>query len=139
MTLTHPPSTPPRLPNQAASLVSPTPSVPRRSSPRLLARQAQETAALGRELFRVELKLKNAMRFALNYYKNLENELRNLRDEFGPFSKHHTHFDPTSKEAYNMECPASYSSFNPNTIRAHRQARRTNLYSRPSKRQRTHK
>ena len=79
------------------------------------------------------------MRFALNYYKKLENELRNLRDEFSPFSKHHTHFDPTSKEAYNMECPASYSSFNPNTIRAHRQARRTNLYSRPSKRQRTHK
>ena len=137
MTLTQPPSTPPRLPNQAASLVSPTPSVPRRSSPRLLARQAQETAALGRELFRMELKLKNAIRFTLDYYKKLEGELRNLHDEFGLLSKHHTLFDSTSREAYNLECPSSYYSFNSKTSRAHRQARRTNLHSRPTKRQRT--
>ena len=75
------------------------------------------------------IKLKNKIRFFLDYYKKLEGELRNLRDEFGLLSKHHTLFDSTSREAYNLEWPSSYSSFNPKTSCAHRQARRTNLYS----------
>ena len=138
MTITYSPSTPTRLSNQAASLISPTPSAPLRSSPRFREFRKKQRQARARVAKKELIKLKRAIRFAVNYYKKLENELRNLRDEFGPFSKHHTHFDSTSKEAYNMECPSSYSSFNPKTSRAHRQARRTNLYPRPSKRQRPH-
>ena len=139
MTHTQPPTTPPRFSNRAASLISPTPSAPSRSSPRFREFRARQRRERVRVAKKELAKLKKAIRFALNYYKKLENELHNLRDEFGPFSKHHTHFDSTSKEAHNLECPSSYSSFNPKTSRAHRQACRTNLYSRPSKRQRTHK
>ena len=139
MTITYSPSTPPRSPNQAAPFVSPNPSVSTRSSQRLRDRRARETEALQRELFRMERKLKREIRFTMDRYKRLLSEFHNLHDDFGLNSKHHTSLsDSTSREAYNLKCPSSYYSFNSKTKRAHRQVRRTNLYSQPNKRQRTH-
>ena len=152
MTLPQPPTTPPRFPNQAASLISPTPVVHSRSSSRFRARRGRTrrgrnrvippmaTRAARRAIADRERELRRLnkeIRFKLDVYKNLVKELRNLRDGYGPFSKHHTDFDPTSREAHNLACPPSYSSFDSKTKRAHRQARRTNLYSQPAQRHRT--
>ena len=152
MTFPQPPTTPPRPSNQAASLISPTPVVPSWSSPRFRAHRARERqegqrvtpSVLTRSSSRAiadqerELRrLKKEIRFNLDVYKNLVKELRTLREGYGPFSKHHTHFDSTSREAHNLACPPSYSSFNSKTKRAHRQARRANLFSQPAKRHRT--
>ena len=152
MTPPQPPTTPPRSLNQAASLISPTPVVHSRSSSRFRARRGRArrernrvpppvlTRAARRAIADHERELRRLnkeIRFNLDIYKNLVKELRNLHDGYGPFSKHHTHFDSTSREAHNLACPSSYSSFNTKTKRAHRQARRTNLFSQPAKRHRT--
>jgi hypothetical protein len=152
MTFPQPSTTPPRPSNQAASLISPTPVVHSRSSSRFWARRGRArrernrvpppvlTRAARRAIAvreRELRRLKKEIRFNLDVYKNLVKELRTLREGYGPFSKHHTHFDSTSREAHNLACPPSYSSFNSKTKRAHRQARRANLFSQPAKRHRT--
>ena len=155
MTITYSLFTSTRLSNQAAPFVSSNPSVLTRSSPRFaarelrealrlaneeVARQAREIEEAQKELCWIEHKAKNKKRFRSNrWYRNLLRELHNLRDEFGLNSKHHTyHSNTISREESNLACPPSYYSFNPKTDRANRQARRTNLYSQPNKRQRTH-
>ena len=76
MTITYSPSTPTRLSNQAASLISPTPSAPLRLSPRFREFRKKERQARARVAQKELIKLKRAIRFAVNYYKKLENELR---------------------------------------------------------------